>query len=84
MPIQLIIILIGVSISIIGFFLKQTMTRIERLESKVNQHQTEIKILEANHSQLNNRMTELFDAIKELSNEIKSLTKEVSKKKDNN
>ncbi len=75
-------VIVGIVISIIAYFMKATMDEIKIHRDKLNAHDVEIKVLENNHNSLNNRMDELFDAIKELSIDIKGLTRELSKKKD--
>ena len=73
-------IVISIVISIMGYFLKQTMTRLDTVEKQSIENKAKIDIVENNHHHLNEKVDMLHTAIKELTNEIKNLSKEVSKK----
>ncbi|MDQ1165901.1 hypothetical protein [Flavobacterium sp. SORGH_AS_0622] len=79
---QLALTVISLLISIIGYFLKQLFEKIQKHDAMINQHATSIKVIETEHTNLNNKIDDLFTAIKEVSQEIKQLSKELSKKKD--
>lgn len=81
-PEQFALAAITLLISIIGYFLKGTMDKINSFSDKIAKHTTDIEVLKTNNSTLNARMDDLFTAIKELSVDIKDLTKQLSNKKD--
>lgn len=79
---QLVLITLGILVSIMGFFLKRIIEKIDKHDSLMNSHNVSIKVIETEHNTLNNRIDDLFLAIRELGIEIKQLSKELSKKKD--
>jgi hypothetical protein len=78
--INLIPIIIGIVVSIIGYFLKQTMEKLKDVEKMTIENKAKIDLVENNHHHLNEKVDMLHSAIKELTTEIKNLSKEVAKK----
>lgn len=78
--------LIGLSIGVIGFFLKRTFDDIKSLQLENTNQQKELELLKQDSINKYNRLEEKFDllylAVNELTKEIKSLNIQLSKKKD--
>lgn len=78
--------LIGLSIGVIGFFLKRTFDDIKALQVENTNQQKELELLKQDSINKYNRLEEKFDllysAVNELTKEIKSLNIQLSKKKD--
>lgn len=79
----------GVLITIIGYFLKRTMTELDKmvdkvtdLNSKIIENKSRIELVDNNHNHLNEKFDQLYDAVRDLTMEIKNLSRELSKKKD--
>lgn len=81
-PIEMIA--IGCVISIIGYFLKETMTRLKVVEKDVIGNINKIAILERDaalkHAHLNEKIDHINEAIKDLTVEVKILIKEINKR----
>lgn len=82
MDTNLIPIIISIVISIIGYFLKETMSTLKEVQKMTIENKAKINLVENNHSHLNAKVDMLHAAIKDLTTEIKNLSKELSKKKD--
>lgn len=78
--------IIGLSIGVIGFFLKRTFDDIKALQIENTNQQKELELLKQDSINKYNRLEEKFDllysAVNELTKEIKSLNIQLSKKKD--
>lgn len=78
--------IIGLSIGVIGFFLKRTFDDIKALQVENTNQQKELELLKQDSINKYNRLEEKFDllysAVNELTKEIKSLNIQLSKKKD--
>lgn len=79
--INLIPTLIGIVISVIGYFLKKTMDKLDAVEKMTIENKAKIDIVDNNHNHLSEKVEKLYDAIKDLTVEIKNLSKEISSKK---
>lgn len=73
--------IIGLVVSVIGYFLKQTMNKLDAVEKQCIENKAKIDIVDNNHSHLSEKVDKLYDAIKDLTIEIKNLSKEISSKK---
>lgn len=83
---ELLLALGGISISIIGYYLKTTLSELKEVKSITNENKIKIEVMEVDYlnkvNNLNDKFDRLFDAVKDLTTEIKILSKEISKKKD--
>lgn len=79
--INLIPTIIGIVMSVMGYFLKKTMDRLDKVEEMTVSNKAKIDITDNNHQHLNDKVDKLYDAIKDLTVEIKNLSKEISSKK---
>lgn len=83
---QLLVALGGISISVIGYYLKTTLNELKEVKNIANENRTKIEVMETDYlnkvTNLNDKFDRLFDAVKDLTTEIKLLSKELSKKKD--
>lgn len=79
--INLIPTIIGIVISVMGYFLKKTMDRLDVIEKMTIENKSKIELTDNNHQHLNDKVDKLYDAIKDLTVEIKNLSKEISSKK---
>lgn len=76
---QLLFILGGISISIIGYFLKKTLDELEKVKVISYENKNRLSVIENDYlnkvANLNDRFDLLYDAMKDLTNEIKELNK---------
>lgn len=83
----------GITLGIISYFLKKSvsdnekshdkvMAEVEGLKKDVTSNKDRIILLENNHIHLTDKFDLLYDSIKELTKEIKMLNFQMSKKKD--
>lgn len=94
---ELIFIIGGIGISVIGYFLKMTinelkksnkemMEEIKKVDELATTTKGRLEVLEVDYinkvNNLNSRFDMLYNAVRDLTAEIKSLTKELNKKKD--
>lgn len=83
---ELLLALGGISISIIGYYLKTTLSELKEVKELSNENRIKIEVMEVDYinkvNNLNDKFDRLFDAVKDLTAEIKNLNKELSKKKD--
>jgi septation ring formation regulator EzrA len=81
-----VVIVVGVVIGIIGYFLKEKNERItrelERAKENIEKNSVRISLVENNHIHLTDRFDLLYDAVKELTQEIKNLNIRLANKKD--
>lgn len=82
MDTNLIPIIISIVVSIIGYFLKETMNTLKDVQKMTIENKAKIDLVENNHTHLEHKVDMLHAAIKDLTTEIKNLSKELSKKKD--
>ena len=68
-------IVIGIVISVISYFLKSVMTRLDKVEEKTNNNDIEIEVLKNNNSHIEKKLDELFNLIKEVSNDVKLISR---------
>ena len=76
---QFLFILGGISISIIGYFLKRTLDELEKVKVISYENKNRLSVIENDYlnkvANLNDRFDLLYDAMKDLTNEIKELNK---------
>jgi len=76
----------GISISIIGYYLKSSLSELKSVKELTNENRLKIEVIEVDYlnkvDNLNDKFERLFEAVKDLTAEIKALNKELSKKKD--
>jgi acyl carrier protein phosphodiesterase len=76
---QLLFILGGISISVIGYFLKRTLDELEKVKVISYENKNRLSVIENDYlnkvANLNDRFDLLYDAMKDLTNEIKELNK---------
>jgi len=74
----------GFAIIVIGYFIKKVISNseanhftalneIKELETKVNTNTTKIEVLSANHSNIEKKIDNIFEALKDISTDIKHL-----------
>lgn len=77
-------IVIYATLSILGFFLKQTMDDNKQTKKDTNKNTLDIQVLKTDHDNKHQHMVEKFDMlndnIKELTNNIKDLNEILNKK----
>ena len=73
--------LISIIIGIIGYFLKQTMERVENTQILASKTKSQLDVLINDHNNKHGYLTEKFDDLKDsiviLTNEIKHLTAKI-------
>lgn len=83
---QLLFWLGGISISVIGYYLRTTLSELKTVKEIANENRIKIEVMEVDYinkiNNLNEKFDRLFEAVKDLTTEIKSLNRELSKKKD--
>jgi len=63
----------GVMLAIISFFLRQTIQELKNVKEVAYKNQTKIEVMENRFSNIDEKMDDLKDAVKELTKEIKQL-----------
>jgi len=80
---QLLFVLGGVSISIIGYFLKKTLDELEKVKTITYENKNKLSVIENDYlnkvANLNDKFELLYAAMKDLTNEIKELNKRFQK-----
>ena len=80
---QLLFVLGGISISIIGYFLKKTLDELEKVKTISYENKNRLSVIENDYlnkvANLNDRFDLLYAAMKDLTNEIKELNKRFQK-----
>lgn len=81
---ELLLMMGGISISIIGYYLKTTLNELKEVKGIAYENKTKIEVIEVDYlnkvNNLNEKFDKLFDAVKDLTTEIKALNKELSRK----
>lgn len=71
----------GVMLSIIGYFLRNTMKELQECKRVTYKIETEVKVLQNDYANkvvhLNEKMDTLADSIKELNDNLKELNKKI-------
>ena len=72
----------GVSISIIGYFLKRTLDELEKVKSVAYENKNRLNVIEVDYlnkiNTLNEKFDDLKEVIKDLTIEIKELNKKIN------
>jgi hypothetical protein len=80
---QLLFVLGGISISIIGYFLKKTLDELEKVKVISYENKNRLSVIENDYlnkvANLNDRFDLLYAAMKDLTNEIKELNRRFQK-----
>jgi hypothetical protein len=80
---QLLFVLGGVSISIIGYFLKKTLDELEKVKTISYENKNKLSVIENDYlnkvANLNDRFDLLYAAMKDLTAEIKNLNLRLNK-----
>jgi len=71
---QLLFILGGVSISIIGYFLKKTLDELEKVKTITYENKNKLSVIEVDYLNKINTLNDKFDDLKEV---MKDLTQEI-------
>jgi len=71
---QLLFILGGVSISIIGYFLKRTLDELEKVKTITYENKNKLSVIEVDYLNKINTLNDKFDDLKEV---MKDLTMEI-------
>lgn len=71
---QLLFVLGGVSISIIGYFLKKTLDELEKVKSISYENRNKLSVIEVDYLNKINTLNDKFDDLKEV---MKDLTMEI-------
>lgn len=75
----------GISISVMGYFLKSSLNELKEVQRDMNEVIKKVAVIESDYINKFNNLTEKFDelhdVIKDLTREIKDLTRELHDKK---
>jgi len=71
---QLLFVLGGVSISIIGYFLKKTLDELEKVKTITYENKNKLSVIEVDYLNKINTLNDKFDDLKEV---MKDLTQEI-------
>ena len=82
MDTTVIVIVAGIIIGIISYFLNRTMSELDKVKDNSEKNTIRISLVENNHVHLTDRFDLLYDAVKELTQEIKNLNIRLAQKKD--
>jgi len=63
----------GLMVSIIGYFLKRTMDELKDVKQITYKNEIRIEVMETRFANIDEKMEDLKDAVKELTQEIKQL-----------
>ena len=78
----LIPIVIGLVISIIGYFLKATIDNLKRMQEQQANHNTSIEILKQNHNDLEKKFDSITAMIRDISSQLREISITLANKKD--
>jgi uncharacterized protein YoxC len=77
MTMELLTVIGGIMLSVIGFFLKRTMDELKEVKIVAYKTKTKVEVIEKDYinkvENLNEKFDMLYDAVKELTTEIKTL-----------
>lgn len=82
MDTTIIVIVAGIIIGIISYFLNRTMSELDKVKDSSEKNTIRISLVENNHSHLTDKFDLLYDAVRDLTQEIKNLNIQLGKKKD--
>jgi uncharacterized protein YoxC len=77
MTMELLTVIGGIMLSVVGFFLKRTMDELKEVKIVAYKTKTKVEVIEKDYinkvENLNEKFDMLYDAVKELTTEIKTL-----------
>lgn len=82
MDTTVVVIVAGIIIGIISYFLNRTMGELDKVKDNSEKNTIRINLLENNHLHLTNKFDLLYDAVRDLTQEIKNLNIRLAGKKD--
>lgn len=82
MDVTIIVIVVGIVIGIIGYFLNRTMGELDKVKENSDKNTIRISLVENNHIHLTDKFDLLYDAVRDLTQEIKNLNVRLAGKKD--
>lgn len=82
MDVTIIVIVVGIVIVIIGYFLNRTMGELDKVKENSDKNTIRISLVENNHIHLTDKFDLLYDAVRDLTQEIKNLNVRLAGKKD--
>jgi septation ring formation regulator EzrA len=86
MDTTIVVIVTGVVVGVIAYFLKEKneriITELDKAKDSIEKNSIRINILENNHLHLTDKFDLLYEAVKDLTKEIQKLNIAISKKKD--
>lgn len=78
---EILVLIGGVSISVIGYFLKSTMDEIKKIKEVAYQTKTKVEVMEADYinkiTNLNQKFDLLYNAIEKLTDKIEKLNEKI-------
>lgn len=74
--------ILSIGIVVIGYFLKTLMNKFTNMEDEIQNLKVEVEVSKSNHANLNEKFSQIYELIKELSTEVRSISIQLSKKKD--
>jgi hypothetical protein len=82
MELDIVKVILGSLVTIIGYFLKATMTELKETKNMAIDTKLKVSVLENDQNHLTDKFDMLYQAVKDLTSEIKQLNVALSKKKD--
>jgi len=82
MDTTIVVIVVGIVIGIIGYFLNRTMSELDKVKDNSEKNTIRISLVENNHIHLTDKFDLLYDAVRDLTQEIKNLNIRLAQKKD--
>jgi len=79
---DIIMIIIGIVISIIGYFMKQVLSDIKIHDARINENKVDIEILKSQHKTLDNNHQETMNILMSLQKDIQNILIKLERKKD--
>jgi uncharacterized membrane-anchored protein YhcB (DUF1043 family) len=77
-----IVIVAGIIIGIISYFLNRTIAELDKVKANSENNTIRISLVENNHTHLTDKFDLLYDAVRDLTQEIKNLNIRLAGKKD--
>jgi uncharacterized membrane-anchored protein YhcB (DUF1043 family) len=68
-----IVVIAGIVIGIISYFLNRTMNELDKVKDNSEKNTIKISLLENNHTHLTDKFDLLYEAVRDLTQEIKNL-----------
>lgn len=74
---QILTVIGGIMLSIISYFLRNTMKEIKEIKKVTYKNQSDVEVLKNDYGHMVGNFDKLYDAVKELTHEIKELNKRI-------